>query len=94
MSAPRKIPGLSGQLKEQLIRQVMERRLRRAEPVADAWRETAARAGEPAAVPEAYWRFDLHPGFRRLSMLREGGDLLGIANPYFRAPATPSCARK
>jgi len=85
VSAPRKIPGLSGQLKEQLIRQVMERRLRRAEPVADAWRETAARAGEPAAVPEAYWRFDLHPGFRRLSMLREGGDLLGIANPYFRA---------
>jgi 8-amino-7-oxononanoate synthase len=84
VSAPRKIPGLSGQLKEQLIRQVMERRLRRAEPAADAWRETAARGGEPAVVPEAYWRFNLHPGFRRLSILREGGDMLGIANPYFR----------
>jgi hypothetical protein len=23
--------------------------------------------------------------FRRLSVLREGGDMLGIANPYFRS---------
>jgi 8-amino-7-oxononanoate synthase len=85
VSAPRKVPGLTAQLKDQLIRQVMGRRLRRAEPAADAWREAAARAGEPAAVPESHWRFDLHPGFRRLSILREGGDMLGIANPYFRA---------
>lgn len=85
MTAPRKGPGLTAQLKDQLIRQVMERRLRRAEPVADAWRESAGRAGEPAAVPESHWRFNLHPGFRRLAILREGGDMLGIANPYFRA---------
>src|SRR5262249_17935995 len=25
------------------------------------------------------------PGFRQLSILREGGEMLGIANPYFRA---------
>ena len=69
MSAPRKVPGLSAQLKEELIRQVMERRLRRA-GAADA-------AGKP--------RWEEHPGFRQLEILREGGEMLGIANPYFRA---------
>ena len=52
MTAARKGPGLTAQLKEQLIRQVMERRLRRAEPA-----ERARPAnGEPATVPEAHWR--------------------------------------
>jgi 8-amino-7-oxononanoate synthase len=75
----RKGAGFGGQLKDQLIRQVMERRLRRAAeaPAAPA---PAARDGE---IPEAWWRFAHHPGYQQLRILREGGAMLGIANPYF-----------
>lgn len=79
--------GISGQLKDQLIRQVMERRLRRA---ADApplpWPDEAGeRTGRQSSVPEQYWRFSLHPGYQQLRIIREGAASLGLANPYFHA---------
>ena len=78
MSNARKSPGLTTQLKEQLIRQVMERRLRRVGTAAPA------RSAEAAPAPEAQ-RWEEHPGFRQLEILREGGEMLGLANPYFRS---------
>ena len=77
------LPGLSGQLKDQLIRQVMERRMRRAADAPPApWRDDAERG---SLVPEQYWRFSLHPGFQQLRIMREGAETLGLANPYFHA---------
>ena len=79
MSA-RKGPGLTAQVKERLIRQVMERRLRRSEPASAARGEEA-----PSAATDARQRWEEHPGFRQLEIMREGGEMLGIANPYFRS---------
>ncbi|HWD23655.1 MAG TPA: aminotransferase class I/II-fold pyridoxal phosphate-dependent enzyme [Burkholderiales bacterium] len=82
------LAGISTQLKDQLIRQVMERRMRRAADAPPArWQEdaTAERSGRPFAVPEQYWRFSLHPGFQQLRIMREGAAALGLANPYFHA---------
>jgi 8-amino-7-oxononanoate synthase len=82
MSSARKgRAGLGDQLKDQLIRQVMERRLRRAAETPPA----PAAAGGPGEIPEAWWRFAHHPGYLQLRILREGGAQLGIDNPYFRA---------
>ena len=81
------LQGLSGQLKEQLIRHVLERRMRgAAQASAEAVRELRREppGEEPARpVPEAFWRFDRHPGFLQLSLMREGGRRLGVADPYF-----------
>ena len=90
MSERRKgLHGLSGQLKDQLIRQMMERRMRRAahSPPAPGWSDGAVRdADDPALhVPEAHWRWSLHPGYQQLRIIREGAARLGLANPYFRA---------
>jgi 8-amino-7-oxononanoate synthase len=87
MSAQRKgPPGLGGQIKDQLIRQVMERRLRRAAeaPVAPAAPTTpASAAAARGEYPQAWWRFAQHPGYQQLRILREGGAMLGVADPYF-----------
>lgn len=45
----------------------------------------AARAGTREAVPEAYRRFDRHPGYERMLVPKAAADRLGIANPFFRA---------
>ena len=60
MSATRKGTGLTAQLKEQLIRQVMQRRLRRVES------SPAAPAAE-----EAQPGWERHPGYRELDILRQ-----------------------
>jgi len=86
----RKAPnGLSGSLKDQLIRQALERRHRRSRqdqeqasdgpiPVHRGPRETRAN------VPERFYRFDLHPGYQQLRIIKEGAVKLGIESPYFR----------
>jgi 8-amino-7-oxononanoate synthase len=85
MSAGRKgLPGVGSQLKDQLIRQVMERRMRRA---AEAPAAPAPGGGQRQQrdYPEAWWRFAQQPGYQQLRIMREGGARLGIADPYFRA---------
>ncbi len=76
--------GLGDQLKDQLVRQVIERRARhddalQKEPGAPA---AALPAGKP--VPEALCRFDQHPGYLQVQLVREGARRLGIADPFFR----------
>lgn len=73
------LPGIGGQLKDQLIRQVLERRMRHAAET------PAAPAQVRGEYPEAWWRFARHPGYQQLKIMREGGAKLGIADPYFRA---------
>lgn len=53
--------------------------------------EISPPAGAPAredarssTVPEAYTRFDCHPGYERMLVSRSVADRLGLANPYFR----------
>jgi len=88
MTERRKVlPGISSQLKDHLIRQVMERRLRRAGQSPEApWTDAERGEGDEAAsrIPEAWWRLSLHPGFQQLRIMREGAASLGLDNPYFR----------
>jgi 8-amino-7-oxononanoate synthase len=88
MSAPeRPLRGLTAALKERLIQESLQRRLRHAaEPrqVAKA-EEPELGCGREDPIPEAWYRFDQHPGYQQLRILNEGAARLGIGNPYFRA---------
>lgn len=88
MSGTRKpLQGLTTALKERLIQESLQRRLRNSE------RERAEPArvmppvirGHEDSVPESWYRFDQHPGYQQLRILNEGAAKLGITNPYFRA---------
>jgi 8-amino-7-oxononanoate synthase len=81
---PRKgLIGLSSQLKERLIQQALDRRVRaeHAEPRPEPHRQDALNTG--GEIPEHYYRFHLHPGYRELRVINDGAAKLGIAVPYF-----------
>lgn len=82
---PRKgLTGLSEQLKERLIRQALQRRLRadhQSEAKPEPLRPDTGLADD---IPEQYYRFRLHPGYRQLRAINDGAARLGIASPYFR----------
>ena len=76
------IKGLTSQIKDKLIQQALERKLRQFEQA-----ETAPVAAPPvrnAAVAEQHYRFHLHPGYQQLRIINDGAARLGIANPFFK----------
>ena len=76
----RKSPGLTAQLKEKLIQQGLERRLRHASAPLPVRSAQAA----SAEIPEQFYRFDLHPGYQQLRIIADGAAQLGISSPFFK----------
>jgi len=68
---------LAASLKEKLIQQALARKLQA--PAA----APAARATAPD-IPEAWWRWHLHPGWQHVRILHEGAQKLGVSNPFFK----------
>jgi 8-amino-7-oxononanoate synthase len=79
--APRK--GLLSGLKEQLIQQALERKLRQAEQAPPSVGATS-RSSAGAAAQSAWTRFDQYPGYRQLRIMNEGAARLGIDSPFFK----------
>ena len=77
------LPGLTAQIKEKLIQQALERRVRQAGQTAAAVR-TAGPMVASAEVPEQYYRFALHPGYQQLRMINDGAARLGVQSPFFK----------
>ena len=90
MSQTRSIsgPGLASKIKDRLIQQALERRAQAINE--EEVRRTAAPApavsakGSAATIPEAWTRFDQHPGYQRYKLMRDGARKVGIANPFFQ----------
>jgi 8-amino-7-oxononanoate synthase len=78
------LQGLTAALKDRLIQESLERRLRKSGQELHAPITGAGAAHGGGAVRESWCRFDQHPGYQQLQILREGAARLGIANPYFR----------
>lgn len=68
-------------LKRQLLEKARQRPTARA-----ANPTTSASPGADAArtVPERFTRFDAHPGYQQLTMMRQGAEQLGLIDPFFK----------
>ena len=77
------IPGITAQIKDKLIQQALERRLRQTEQEGGA-KAPAALTGSVVDISEQYYRFHLHPGYQQIRIINEGAARLGIANPFFK----------
>ena len=78
----RTLPGLTAQLKEKIIQQGLERRLRQAGAPAALARPL--RESGVADIPEQFTRFDLHPGYQQLRIISDGAARVGIGSPFFK----------
>lgn len=86
MSGPRKVlQGLTAPLKERLIQDALQRRLRKAELDSNApARPPGGAALRASSIPDSWCRFDQHPNYQQLRILNEGAEKLGVRNPFFR----------
>lgn len=78
------LPGITAQLKEKLIQQSLERRLRRTNAPAPQASVRASADGAEAQVPEQFTRFELHPGYQQLRIMSDGAARLGVGSPFFK----------
>jgi 8-amino-7-oxononanoate synthase len=88
MSGPRKVlHGLTAPLKERLIQDALQRRLRKVEQEHAAPAVPRVSSSTPLradSIPDSWCRFDLHPDYQQLRILNEGAEKLGVSNPFFR----------
>ncbi|MFD4840009.1 aminotransferase class I/II-fold pyridoxal phosphate-dependent enzyme [Achromobacter sp. NPDC058515] len=76
-----RLPGLAAGIKDKLIQQALERKLRQA--CAPGAQAPARPAEKKAEVPEEHYRFHLHPGYQQLRIINDGAKRLGVKNPFF-----------
>lgn len=77
--------GLTAAMKAGLIERVLKRRQHLPDSGACVQDSAAGLAHGLDALPASAFRFDRHPDYLQLRMLREGAARFGIENPYFRA---------
>lgn len=81
--ANKKNPGITAQIKDKLIQQALERRLRQAEKDDKGKISSRSPLGE-ITIPEQFYHFHLHPGYQQIRIINEGASRLDIGNPFFK----------
>lgn len=76
-----KLPGLTTGLKDKLIQQALERKLRQTAPATNV---ALRPISQSQAIPEEFYRFHLHPNYKQLRILNDGAARLGLQNPFFK----------
>ena len=84
--ASKGLTGISAQIKDKLIQQALERKLRQVEKPASRPSGNTTSCADPNAnqIPEQFYQFHLHPGYQQLRIINDGGARLGITNPFFK----------
>lgn len=78
------LPGLTAQIKDKLIQQALERKLRQVENATE--QEPAIFTGRRKEhdIPEQHYRFHLHPGYQQIRIINDGAARMGIESPFFK----------
>jgi 8-amino-7-oxononanoate synthase len=78
--------GLTGQIKDKLIQQVLENRLKKLDQDTGAVSSGNGSRADSEFIPfsDKFCRFDQHPGYLQLRILNDGAARLGVGNPFFR----------
>lgn len=84
MTDAKKGPGLTAGLKNKLIQQALERKLRQAERSQDRQATPPIPKTPKVTIPEAFTRFDQHPGYRQLRIMNDGAARMGVRSPFFK----------
>lgn len=77
------IKGLSAQIKDKLIQKTLERRLQQTQLGPQASSQALFRR-DTDTVPDAFYRFDKHPGYQQIRIINDGAKRLGLTSPFFK----------
>lgn len=72
---------LSGKLKQKLIQQALERKMKRVETSAKPAFKPLQKSSE---IPNRFCRFDQLVGYQQVQIMRRGAAQLGVGDPFFR----------
>lgn len=72
---------LTGQLKQKLIQQALEKKLKNASSTSADIRAKAASADD---IPNEYCDFKAHPSYRQVQIMQAGAAKMGVSSPFFR----------
>ena len=77
------VMSISAQIKDKLIQKTLERRLQQTvlAPQVPSQRLFSSSAH---TVPEAFYRFDKHPGYQQIRIINDGANRLGLTSPFFK----------
>jgi len=77
------VMSISAQIKDKLIQKTLERRLQQTlqAPQVPSQRLFSSSAH---TVPEAFYRFDKHPGYQQIRIINDGAEKLGLKSPFFK----------
>ncbi len=78
------VAGLTAQLKEKIIQQALERRLSQVENKTTTSPAPPVKPATQQTTPEAFYRFNLHPGYKQIHIMNDGAKRLGIEHPFFK----------
>ncbi len=78
------LPGLTAQIKDKLIQQVLERKLRRTNDPDTVLGSFPPALADGREIPEQYYRFHLHPGYQQICIMNDAAARLGLNNPFFK----------
>lgn len=76
-----KSSALGASMKDKLIQQARERRLREA---SGETMPAAHSLQDAVAVPEQFYRFDQHPGYQQLQVMVQSAARMGLSSPFFK----------
>ncbi len=85
------LPRLTAQIREALIKQSLERRLRELQQTDRNARkdldalEKPVGHGQFPSVPENHYRIEQLPGYQQICIMQGGAEKLGLSNPYFKS---------
>ncbi|MGM0615573.1 MAG: aminotransferase class I/II-fold pyridoxal phosphate-dependent enzyme [Pseudomonadota bacterium] len=72
--------------RSELKRQLLEQARQRPSPRTAGNMGLAGQSSRPASrkVPERFTRFDAHPGYQQIALMRQGAEQLGLKDPFFK----------
>jgi 8-amino-7-oxononanoate synthase len=83
MTTHKGVKGLSAQIKDKLIQKTLERRLQQTLQGPQAPSQGLF-SSSAQTVPDAFYRFDKHPGYQQIRIINDGAQSLGLTNPFFK----------
>ena len=76
--------GLNSTAKDLLAQKMLQKRLKNIQSESEKPIKKRQAHAKQISIPQAFYCFDRHPGYKQIRVIEEGGKQLGIPSPFFK----------